>query len=114
MTGISEINIEKALDYMRDNARHLAKAKADRVFLEQFRKTQKAMLVNAAPDDYKTIQARESYAYAHDNYIEVLEGLRVAVEAEETLKWHMQAAALKVEVWRSQEATNRGIDRAHR
>jgi hypothetical protein len=114
MTNIDSINIEKALDYMRDNAPALAKAKADRVFLEQFRKTQKAMLVNAAPDDYKTIQARESYAYAHEDYIEVLEGLKVAVEEEEKLKWHMQAASLKVEVWRSQEATNRGIDRAHR
>jgi hypothetical protein len=36
-----------------------------------------------------------------------LKGLREAVEAEETLRWQMVAAEARVEVWRSQEASNR-------
>ena len=37
-------------------------------------------------------------------------GLREAVEEEEKLKFMLSAAQLKVEIWRSQEATNRAID----
>jgi hypothetical protein len=43
----------------------------------------------------------------------VLEGLRVAVEEEERLRWLMVSANLKVDVWRTQESSNRRIDRAH-
>jgi hypothetical protein len=107
------IDPEKALDFMRDNAKKLAKAKADRIYLEQWRKSQKALLFSQAPDEYKTIQAREAYAYSHELYIEVLEGLRVAVEEEERLRWLMVSANLKVDVWRTQESSNRRIDRAH-
>jgi hypothetical protein len=49
-------------------------------------------------------------AYADPEYIGLLEGLKEAVEAEEKLKWMLTAAQLKVEIWRSQEATNRAID----
>lgn len=111
---IQNINIEKALSFIRDNAPELAKAKSDRVYLEQYRKTKKAQLINDAPVYHKTILAKESYAYAHEEYIIVLKGLREAVRQEETLKWHMSAATLKVEVWRSLQATNRTVDKAHR
>jgi hypothetical protein len=107
------IDPEKALDFMRDNAKHLAEAKANRVYLEQWRKSQRALLFTQAPDDCKTVLAKEAYAYSHELYIEVLEGLRVAVEEEERLRWLMVAANLKVDVWRSQESSNRRIDKAH-
>ncbi len=104
--------IGKALDWMRDNAKSLAQAKSQRVYLEQFRKSKKAILFSECEE--KTIAERENWAYAHPDYIEVLDGYKIAVEHEEELKWLMTAASLKVEVWRSQEATNRTIDHAHR
>jgi hypothetical protein len=51
-------------------------------------------------------------AYATDDYIELLKGLKEAVETEEKLKWQLIAAQARIEIWRSQEATNRTIDRA--
>jgi hypothetical protein len=99
-----------ALDYMRDNASSLAIAKAERVFIEEFRKSKKALLVQ---DSKGTVLERESYAYAHPEYIEVLEGLKEAVQKEEELRWMMVAAQAKIEVWRTQAANNRLIDRAH-
>ena len=108
---INEQQVEKALDFMRDNAPMLAKAKAERVYLEQFRKSKKALLISDAPQG--RVQDRESYAYAHQEYIQVLEGLKVAVEREEELRWMMAAAEAKVEVWRTQQANNRFIDRSH-
>jgi hypothetical protein len=108
---IEGINISKALDYIRINAPELAAAKAARIYLEQFRKSKKALLINDAPTG--TIQSKESYAYAHDDYLQLLTDLKAAVEQEEFFKWMMVAAQLKVEVYRTQQANNRFIDRAH-
>jgi len=38
----SQINIFRALDFIRDNAQPYANAKAQRVYLENFRKSKKA------------------------------------------------------------------------
>jgi len=108
---IEEINIGKALDYIRDNAELLAKAKAERIYLEQFRKSKKAMLINDCNET--TVVAKESWAYAHPEYLAVLDGLRIAVEIEEGLKWMMIAAQAKIEIYRTQQADNRFIDKAH-
>ena len=108
---ITDGHIAKALDFMRDNASALAKAKGERIYLEQFRKSQKAILYCKAPQG--TIPEREAWAYSQDDYLQVLTGLQVAVENEERLKWMMTAAELKVEVWRTQSANNRRIDQAH-
>ncbi len=61
----------------------------------------------------KTAQAKESYAYAHPDYIQVIEGLREAIEIEEKLNWLMKAATIKIEIWRTEQANNRNIDRSH-
>jgi len=102
----------KAAEFIRDNAPKFAKAKSERVYLEQFRKSKKALLMAESPAT--TAAAKEIYAYAHPDYIQLLEGLREAVEMEETLKWQITAAEAKIEVWRTQSANERQIDRTHR
>ena len=100
----------RAIDYIIASAGKFAKAKADRVFIEEFRKSKKALLM--AESDESAANAREQYAYAHPDYIELIKGLREAVEIEETLKWSLTAAQLRVDVWRSEEASNRNQERA--
>jgi len=102
---ITEEQAERANDFIRDKAAEYAQAKANRVYLDEYRKTKKALLFQQAPDG--TVQAKESYAYGHEEYQQVLDGLREAVEAEETLKWQMVAAQEKIDIWRSQEASSR-------
>lgn len=103
------IDPNKAVDYIIANGKKYAQAKADRVYLEEFRKSKKALLMNQSTAE--TVNAREQYAYSHPEYIQLLEGLKSAIEIEESLKWEMTAAQLRVEVWRTQEATNRNQDR---
>ena len=118
---ISQDDIESALEFMRKNSKPLARAKAQRIYLEQFRKSKKAILFSEAPtmigagaDSRKaTVADRENYAYAHPEYLELLDGLKAAVEMEEEIRWKMTAASLKAEVWRTQQATNRMVDRSH-
>lgn len=104
----------KAVDFMRDNAPALAKAKSQRVYLEEFRKSKKALLMkDAMLQKIEAANAQEREAYAHPEYLELLNGLAAAIEAEETLRWRMEAARLRVEIWRTESANNRMVDRAH-
>lgn len=107
-----QTNPDRAVDFIIAHAPKFAQAKADRVHLEEFRKSKKALLMAECPE--KAAVAREQYAYAHPEYIQLLDGLKEAVQAEEELRWKLVAAQMRVEIWRSQEATNRGQDRAVR
>ncbi len=105
-----EISPFKALDYIRDNAEQFAIAKANVVYMTEFRKTMKALLMNECTA--KTQSEKESYAYAHPNYIKHLDALREAIEKAEHLRWLMVGAEAKIEVWRSLESSARAEGRA--
>ena len=108
MTEEGEINIFRSLDFIRDNAPAYAKAKSDRVYLEEFRKTKKALLMQDAElHGHKSAAAQEREAYAHPEYMALLDGLRAAVEEEEKFRWLMVAAQAKVSAWQTIEATKR-------
>jgi len=95
----------KAIQYLIDTAPLYAKAKADRIYLEEFRKSRKAQLASQAGTE--VLGKQETFAYAHPEYIQILEGIREAVEKEETYRWMMTAAQAKIEVWRTQQYSAR-------
>jgi cytochrome c biogenesis protein ResB len=95
----------KAIQYLIDTAPLYAKSKADRMFLEEFRKSRKAQLASQAGTE--VLGKQETFAYAHPEYIQILEGIREAVEKEETYRWMMTAAQAKIEVWRTQQYSAR-------
>jgi hypothetical protein len=108
MTNAVDEMIERPLTYIRDHARPYAEAKASRVYLEQFRKSKKALLmIEAEQKSVKTIAEREAYAYAHNDYLALLDGLRVAVAEEERLKMQITAAQLRIELYRTEQANQR-------
>ena len=102
---ITDEQAERASDYIRDNAQTFAQAKANRIYLEEFRKSKKAILIQQISNG--TVQEKESYAYAHDDYRQLLDGLKEAVEQEERIRWMMVAAQTKIEIWRTQSANER-------
>ena len=95
----------KAIQFLIDTAPLYAKAKADRMYLEEFRKSRKAQLQSQAGTE--VIGKQETYAYAHADYIEILEGIREAVEREERFRWLMTAAQARIEVWRTEQYSAR-------
>lgn len=99
------VDAEKAINYIRDSAGKFAKAKAERVYIQEYRKSLKAILVQKAPPG--TVQERESFAYAHPEYLDLLQGLRAAVEEEERLRYMLKAAESRFEAWRTEQATIR-------
>lgn len=85
-----------------------AESKAKRVYLEQFRKSKKAILMRQAESKgCRTGVSQETYAYAHPEYIELLRGLQEATEQEEKDRWNLKQREWKFDQWRTTEATNR-------
>jgi hypothetical protein len=105
---------EEAAQTIRDKAPAYGEAKAQRVYLEEFRKSKKALLMKEALKiGVEAANAQEREAYADPAYHQLLKGLALAIEQEETLKWELEAARLDIEIWRTREATNRMQDRSH-
>ena len=98
------------LDLMQDTAPRYANAKATRVYLDEYRKSLKAILMRSSKE--KTSVAQEAEAYADPSYIQHLEALKIAVHGEEALRWKLVTAQAAIEIWRSTEASNRMIDKA--
>ena len=94
-----------ALDFIRDHSTDLAEAKATVLYLTEYRKSMKALLM--IESDAKTESAKESYAYAHIDYIAHIKALAEAVQESERLRWLMVAAEAKISVWQTLEATAR-------
>jgi hypothetical protein len=99
----------ESLDYIRDNAKAYALAKANVTYMMEYRKSLKAMLMRECME--KTESAKMSYAYSHPTYLQHLKALEVAVAEAEHLRWWMIGAEAKIEVWRSLEATARTQDK---
>lgn len=98
----------RAVDFIIKKAPEYAKAKADRVMLEEFRKSKKALLMKEAlKNGIEAANAQEREAYADPEYIELLHGLAAAIEKEETLKWKLEAARMKTDIWRTEQANSR-------
>lgn len=111
-TDAADFDPQKAVDFLRDHAPVIAAAKGQRIYLEQFLKSKKALLMRESGAG--SVAAQEVAALAHPDYIELVEGLRDATEHEERERWLMIAAQARIEVWRSLEASNRAVDRGAR
>jgi len=99
-----EIDPTKAIDFIARESKNYAQAYSDANHLERFLKTIKSQLMN---EESGTLGAKEAYAYSHPKYIEMLDALKTAENQREHLKYMLDAAKLKIEVWRVMEYTKR-------
>ena len=100
----------EAIEYIFRFGKAYAKAKAERTYIEEHRKSLKAILMKRSIE--LAVNAQERDAYSNSEYIDLLKGLRAAVEAEEEIRWGLVAAQARIDVWRSQEASARQEVRA--
>ena len=98
-----------ALEALKELSPQYAQAKADRTRLEHFRKSKKALLMIEAERDHghKSAAMQERYAYAHGEYIALLDGLHAAVEIEERLRFQLMAAESAIRIWQTRMASDR-------
>ncbi len=103
---ITDEQAERAADFLRDNATAAGKLRGSRTYMEEFRKSLKAILM--VQSAAKSAADREAEAYAHQKYQEHLLALREAVVADEENRALREAASMKIEVWRTQSSNARG------
>jgi hypothetical protein len=109
---MNEKDINDAVDFIYTHGKKYAEAKAHLSYVEEFRKSKKAMLMkHAMTNGVKTVAAAEIEAYAAMEYIEHLKAIEEATMQAESLRWALVAAQARVDVWRSLEASNRTMDR---
>ena len=107
------IDPQAAVDFMIAKSRAYAQAEANKVYMEELRKTIKAeQMIEAETLGHKTAAMQEREAYASQIYRDHLLALQEAVKQREQLRWMLIAAQARIEVWRSQEASNRAEGKA--
>lgn len=110
--SMTSIDPNKAINFIIENAPKYAEAKSQRVYLENFLKVKKAQLMQDCKNE--PVSRAESYALAHPDYLIIVNGIKIAMLDEEKLKYFLEAARLRAEIWRTTEASNRNQDRATR
>lgn len=103
---ISDESAEKAADWLRENAKSAGELRGERIKQEAMLKHVKAVLM--AQSLAKSAADREAEAYAHPRYLAQLESMSASVTADEENRALREAAALRIEVWRTQCSNVRG------
>ncbi len=107
------IDPQAAVDFMIAKSKAYAHAEGNKTYMEELRKTIKAeQMIVAENMGHKTAAMQEREAYASTKYRDHLKALQQAVEVREELRWMLIAAQARIEVWRSQEASNRAEGKA--
>lgn len=106
---MNETDPNEAVDFIFKNASQYARVKSERRWCEEYRKSLKSMLYLEAPG--KNIADKEAYAYSHPKYKANIDDLKKWVFEEEQLRLQIEAAKDRIDVWRTQEASNREVDR---
>ena len=96
---ISQKDIEKALDFLRDSATEAAQNRANRVYVEDYLKVVKANIMARHAD--KPVNAQEREAYIHLDYLSHLEAIKEAVYEDEKLRFLIDAAKSKISAWQT-------------
>jgi len=104
-----EIDPNKCIDFILENAGKYAQAKGELAQLETFKSSLKAIMMKKSNE--QTIGAQEREAYASQEYQELCNSIGTATENAEKLKWGLEAARLRHATWQTLEVSNRTQDR---
>jgi hypothetical protein len=103
---VSDIE-ETRFQQLEELALQYAEAQANAEHLGEFRKSKKALLMKEAEvSGIKTAAIQERDAYAHQDYIKLLDGLKAATERALSCKWRLELARMRFE-WARTKAANR-------
>lgn len=106
--------IEKRLEELRGLASVAASARAEREYLDEFKKSKLAILMaNVGALGVETIAAQEREARKHPEYLALLDGLRAAIESCELAEWKLRIALKGADLWQTVQANERAERRGY-
>lgn len=104
---VTDAAVELALDWLRDNADEIGRAKEEAVKADHMLKHVKALAMKQYAELPVSAQTRE--AEASIQYLQAIERTAKAAGEFERLRGLREAAALKIETWRSASANYRAM-----
>ena len=104
-----EIDPNKCIDFILENAGKYAKAKGELAQLEAFKSSLKAIMMQKANE--QTIGAQEREAYSSPQYKDHCKAIGIATHEVEVLRLQIKCAELRWETWRTQQANERQFDK---
>lgn len=102
---ITTKDIEDELQKIEETAPQYARAKALSFQAQEWKKTQRSLLYAKAVG--KTVSDKEHWVAVQPDVTVANEGIANAIHNEEKLRWELKQSELKIEVWRTQQASSR-------
>ena len=102
---ISEQDIDRALNYLRDNAEKDAQARAERLYIEQWLKT--VLAQEMAKVGANSVAASEMGARVSSPYVAALDAYKQAIFEDEKRRFLRAAAETRIEAWRTMSSNER-------
>ena len=104
-----EIDPNKCIDFILENAGKYAQAKGELAQLEAYKSSLKA--IKMAETSEQSLGAQEREAYRSEDYQNFCKAIGAATKNAEKLKWVLEAARLRHATWQTLEVSNRNQDR---
>lgn len=104
---VTEVELAKALDWLRDSAPEIGLARERLVKAEHMVKHTEALLMRAS--DERSAEMRKADARCHQRWIDATTEEAIAAGEFEKLRALREAAALKIEAWRTEQANYRSM-----
>ena len=106
---MKEYDPNDAIDFIFKTAPAYAKAKGELAELETFKSSLKAIKMSESSE--QSLGAQEREAYRSEAYQSLCKAIGLATEKAEALRWQLEAAKMRFEAWRTEQANNRNIER---
>ena len=106
---MTEYDPHEAINYIYMNAPEYAKAKGQLAQLEAYKSSLKAIMMKKSNENSLGGQERE--AYASQEYQDLCVAIGKATEDAESLKWKITSATMRFDAWRTEQASNRNLEK---
>lgn len=104
---VSDAELEKALDFLRDSAAALGAARAEMIRCSHMVKVIKA--IEMKRHNHLPATKAEVEALASDEYLDALTNDAIAAGEFEKLRALREAAAMRIQAWQTESANYRGM-----
>jgi len=109
---MNEYDPHEAINYIFTNAPEYAKAKGQLAQLEAYKSSLKAIMMKKSSE--QSLGGQEREAYASQEYQDLCGAIGTATEQAEALKWKITAATMRFDAWRTEQASNRNLEKMTR
>lgn len=109
---MKEFDPHDAINFIYTTAPEYAKAKGQLAQLEAYRHSLRSIKMKQSNE--QSLGAQEREAYASQEYQDLCTAIGVATEEAESLKWKITAATMRFDAWRTEQASNRNLEKMTR